>query len=874
MLDRLKRRARALFQRNAAEADLDDELRFHLDMETEYQMRMGHPENDARRIANREFGGVERYRDESRDARGVSFFEDLGRDVTVALRALRRTPGFAFISIFTVALGIGMTTAVFSIIDGVLLRPLPYPNADQLVRIYERNAKYPTNRFTTPNYYDLERISKTLRASAYFGSSDETILGLAQPVSVTQAFVSDRFFDVLGIRAEFGRGFVPGGATGEDARSVVVSDRFWRQWLNARPDWQNAMIQVEDGSYRVIGVMPPSFSYPVGADIWTPLHDNSASRTSHNWSVIGRLRDGRTADETKAELDQYFAALKTQLGKDMDAEGVSVRSLRESLTFNVKTLCYVLLTAVALVLLVACTNLASANLARGESQQREIAVRTSLGASRARLVRQLATEKIFLCLVGGILGVGLSWLFVRVATTLGIGTIPAFASVKIDTRVLVFGLVISLVTGLVTGVLPAFRVTSDLRRATTSGGGGAGKRSLMRGPLIVAEIALATMLVIGAGLFVRSFRTLLSQDRGFRVDQIVLGAVTLPTTTYRNPAGWYGDTIAITRFFSQALDQLRRTSGASAVALTREAPLNGGGFNTGLALDGGTDASKANAEYRVVDSAYFQAMGIPLIRGRGFTSADRSGSQQVVIVNREAADRFWPNANPIGHRMLTPGMDMHGKEWLTVVGVVENTRDAALDQPRAPMMYVHYMQRPERLMSGNFVLRTTNPQAAAAAIRSVTAQIDRNVLVETKEMKEVLDQSVAARRFSMTVLSTFSALALFLAAVGIYGVLAYAVVQRQREIGVRMALGLTRGGVGQLVLRDAMTSVLPGVVIGLLGAWGATRFIQGMLYGIAAVDPTTYIVTPLVIVVVALGASLWPASRAARVDPLIAMRAE
>jgi predicted permease len=874
MLDRLKRRARALFRRNAAEADLDDELRFHLDMETEYQMRMGHPENDARRIANREFGGVERYRDESRDARGVGFLEDLGRDVTVAMRALRRTPGFALISIFTVALGIGMTTAVFSIIDGVLLRPLPYPGADQLVRIYERNAKYPANRFTTPNYYDLERVAKSLKVSAYYGSSTETVLGLSQPVSITSAYVSDRFFDVLGVHPRLGRGFVPGGATGEDEKSVVVSDRFWRQWLNGRADWQNAMIQVEDGSYRVIGVMPPGFSYPAGTDVWGPLRDNSASRTSHNWSVIGRLRDGHSAEETRAELDQYFGVLKTQLGKEMDAEGVTVRSLRDSLTVDVRTLCYVLLAAVGLVLLVACTNLASANLARGESQQREIAVRTSLGASRTRLVRQLATEKIVLCLIGGILGIGLSWLFVRVAMAMGTGTIPRFATVKVDTRVLAFGLVISLLTGLVTGILPAFRVTSDLRRTTASGGGGGGKRSTMRGPLIMAEIALATMLVIGAGLFVRSFRTLLSQDRGFRVEQIVLGNVTLPTTTYRNPAGWYGDTIAISRFFSQALDQLRRTSGAEAVALTREAPLNGGGFNTGLALDGGTDASKASAEYRVVDSAYFQAMGIPLVRGRGFTSADRSGAQQVAVINREAADRFWPGANPIGHRLLTPGMDMHGKEWLTVVGVVENTRDAALDQPRSPMMYVHYLQRPERMMTGNFVIRTAQPEAGAAALKSVISRIDRNVLVEIKPMQQVLDQSVATRRFSMTVLSTFSALALFLAAVGIYGVLAYAVVQRQREIGVRMALGLTKGGVGQLVLRDAMTSVVPGVVIGLLGAWGATRFIEGMLYGIAAVDLTTYVVTTVVILLVALLASLWPASRAAKVDPLIAMRAE
>jgi predicted permease len=871
---RLRSRFNALVHRGAAERDLDDELRFHLDMETEYQMRMGLSENDARLRARREFGGVERYRDESRDARGVSFIEDLRRDLTVAARALRRTPGFALVSIFTVALGVGMTTAVFSIIDGVLLRPLPYPDADALVRVYERSAKYQASNFTGANYYDLERVSRALRVSAYYGSGTETVLGLAQPLRVTEAYVSDRFFDVLGVHPRLGRGFVPGGAKGEDVNAVVISDRFWRQWLGARPDWQNASIQLEGGSYRVIGVTPAGFSYPVGADIWVAYHDDNPSRTSHNWAVIGRLRDGHTAGELRAELDNYFGPLKARLGKDMDAEGVTVRSLRESLTLRVKTLCYVLLGAVGLVLLVACTNLASANLARGESQQREIAVRVSLGASRLRIVRQLATEKVLLCVAGGVVGVALSWLFVRVATALGAGTIPTFATVRVDARVLAFGLGISILTGLVTGILPAFRVTSDLRQSTTSGGGGAGRRSMLRGPLIVAEVALATMLVIGAGLFVRSFRTLLSEDPGFRIEQVVLGDVTLPSNTYANRGGGYGDTLAIARFFSRALDDLRRAPGVAAVAVTSQAPLNGSGFNTGLAVDGGTDASKASAEYRVVDSAYFQAMGIPLVRGRIFTSADRSGSEQVAIVNREAADRFWPGANPIGHRLRTPGMDLHGREWLTVVGVIENTRDAALDQPRAPIMYVHYLQRPERMMTGTFVVRTSQPEAAAAAIRSAASGTDRNALVEVRPMQELLDQSVATRRFAMTVLSAFSALALFLAAVGIYGVLAYAVAQRQREIGVRMALGLTRGGVGQFVLRDAMASVVPGLAIGLVGAWAATRLVQGMLYGIAPVDPTTYVATPLIILAVGLLASLWPASRAARVDPMIAMRAE
>jgi putative ABC transport system permease protein len=869
---RLRSRWRALFDRNAAESDLDDELRFHLDMETEHQMRMGLPPDEAKRKARIEFGGIERYRDESRDARGIGSIEDLGRDVRVSLRSLRRAPGFALVSILTVALGVGTTTAVFSLIDGILLRPLPYPSAASLVRIYERSQKYPASHFSGANFLDVEARAKTIQSVAFFSDWPQTIIGLAEPVRADVAAVSDRFFSVLGVAPEQGRTFLPGEGGPGHMHPIAISDRFWRTTLGARPDWSSIILETNAARGQVVGIMPPGFSYPDGADLWIATTDENPHRTAHNWNVIGRLKSGRDIGDARTELDRMFGGLKAQLGKDIDAEGVTVRTLRESLTLKVRTLMWMLIGAVGFVLLVACANLASANLARGESQQRELAVRTSLGAPRQRLIRQLATEKVVLCVIGGILGIALAWALVRVAVALGPDTLPAFATVRIDLRVMAFALATAIVTGLLTGIIPALSVTSNLRAVAASGGGGSGKRSRFRRPLIAAEVALATMLLIGAGLFLRSFTTMLAEDPGYRVQHIVLADVTLPTAGYSSPAG-YGDTLTIPRFFDAVLSRLRATPGIDGVAIANTIPLGGGGPGSGFAIDGGTDM-KANADYFVVDSAYFRTMGIRLIRGRGFTSADKPGAEQVVVINREAADKYWPGADAIGHRIRPPGIDTHRNLWLTVVGIVDNVRQYGLDQPANPQMYVHYLQRPERLQSGTIVAVTNKPAAVGPAIRSAVAEADRNALVEITSMQQLLDRSVSGRRFSMTVLSAFSALALFLAAVGIYGVLAYAVVQRQREIGVRMALGSTRIGVRSLILTDAMRAVLPGLGLGLIGAFFTVRLITGMLYGIAPVDPITFIITPIVILAVSIAASFWPATRAARVDPMIAMRSE
>ena len=650
-LRRLRGRIRALFHRERADADLDEELRFHLEMETEHQMRMGLPEGEARRRARIGFGNVERYRDEARDARGVGAIDDFMRDVRIGVRSLRRAPGFAFISIFTVALGVGTTTAVFSLIDGILLRPLPYPNAGALVRIYERSAKYPASSFSGADFLDVERESKTLTSVAFFGDWPQTILGLAEPVRADVAGVSSRFFDVMGVQPAKGRVFLPGEGRVGEMRTAVISNRFWRETLGARGDWNSMLLHTDAGDSRIVGIMPPGFSYPSGADVWVAITNDNPSRTAHGLNVIGRVKQGRSIDDVRVELDHLFGALKAQLGNDIDAEGVAMRTLRESLTLRVKTLMFVLLSAVVLVLLVACTNLASANLARGEGQQRELAVRASLGASRGRLIRQLATEKIVLCMAGGVVGIVLAWMLVRVAVTLGPGTLPSFATVAVDVRVMAFGLLISIATGLITGIAPALRVTHDLRGLASSGGGGAGRRGGFRRPLIAAEIALATVLLIGAGLFLRSFSTLLAEDPGYRIEHIQLADIALPASGYANRNGGYGDTLTIPRFFSEySVDCGRRpasTPWESSVRSRSAAAARA----TGFMIDGGVKAT-GSADYCVVDSAYFGALGIPLLQGRIFTSLDRAGAEHVVIVNRQAAEMYWPGVEP--HRSSHP----------------------------------------------------------------------------------------------------------------------------------------------------------------------------------------------------------------------------
>jgi putative ABC transport system permease protein len=866
---RVLRRIRALVRRAAVERELDDELRFHLEMEAEYHMRHGLDPEEARLAALREFGGMTRTKEEAREARGVGALDDLGRDVRFASRSLRRTPVYTIVALLTIALGIGVTTAVFSVVDGVLLRPLPYPQPERLVRLYERNERYPRNQWAGANFNDVRPNAKSFSRMAFYSAWNSTILGGNEPRRARTAAVSTEFFEVLGVRPLRGRALDAGDGTVGGAQVAIVSHAFWQSALGADSAFAQRSLQLGNESYPIVGVMPPGFAYPAGVDVWFSAADANPHRTAHNWSVIGRLAPGATVASASAEVDAILARRKAEFGKAMDAEGVTIVALHEALAATSRTTLLILFGAVACVLLVVCVNLASANLARAESRQRELAVRTALGASRFRLVRQILTENLLLAMVGGAFGAGLAVLLTRLLVNAGGGAIPPFADVRVDGRVLVFGAVVSLLTGVLIGLGPALQTTTDLRGAIGGAAASPGARRLRsRALLIGGEVALAFALLTGAGLLIRSMQRVLGQHSGFDVDGIVTADIALPRTTYN-------DSLVIAGFYDRLLPELRAIAGVQSVGLIDQIPLGGSSANSSLHVDGSEELT-AEAAYRIVDSTYFATLGIPLMRGRRFTAADRMGAPHVTIINETMAKKLWPNADALGHRIRPPGMDLHGKEWLTIVGIVGDVRHNGLEIDPEPEMYVHYVQRPERLPEGASVVIRTGAAAEqiSSTVRERIRALDANVPVRMSTMAELMTTSTASRRFSTLVLSGFAALALLLSALGIYGVLAYSVAQRQREIGVRMALGAHHGVVRRMVLRDAMRAVLPGLVAGALLAVALAGVLRSLLFGVGTADAASYVGAAVTLAAVALLASWIPARRATRVDPLIAIRAE
>lgn len=867
--DRVRRRARALLARETMERELDDELRFHLEMEIEYNVRRGLDPVEARRAALREFGGVNRIKEEAREARGVSAIEDLGRDVKLASRSLRRTPVYTLVALLTIALGVGVTTAVFSVVDGVLLRPLPYPRPERIVRLYERNDQYPRNAWAGANVHDVRANATSLSHVAYYGVGTYTILGTDEPIRARGAGVSTDFFEVLGVPPALGRGLTADDGTPGSEPVAIVSHDFWQTALGGDSAFSRRLLRVSGQAVPVVGVMPRGFSYPAAVDVWVSMYDDIPFRTAHNWSVIGRLAPGATLESATAEIDAILARRKAELGKAMDAEGVAITGLHEALATTARKTVLILFGAVTCVLLVVCVNLASGNLARGEARQRELAVRTALGASRGRLVRQILTENVLIAVIGGAIGAVLAMFLTDLLVQFGGGAIPPFADVRVDGRVLVFGGVISVLTGVLIGLVPAWHTTHDLRGAISGAPVNPGApRQRSRAVLIASEVALAFALLAGAGLLIRSMQQVLGEQAGFDVDGIVTADIALPRATY-------ADTLAIAGFFDRLLPALRTIPGAQAVGVINQIPLGGADATTSLHVDGSDDLP-AKASYRVVDSTYFSTLGIPLVRGRRFTAADRMGAPHVALINETMAKRIWPNGDAIGHRVRPPGMDLHGREWLTIVGVVGDVRHGGLEEPPRSEMYIHYPQRPERLPEGStVVVRTSAPTAQLPnAIRERVRAVDPNVPVRVSTMAELLTTSTASRRFSTVVLSCFAALAVLLAALGIYGVLAYSVAQRQREIGVRMALGAHHRVVRRMVLRDAMRAVLPGLVVGVALAVALGGVLRSLLYGVGAADVTSYVGAAVVLTLVALLAAWIPARRATRVDPLIAIRAE
>ena len=876
---KLFRRMRDLVRGKRLDADVDDEIRFHIEMQTGLLVKQGMSPGEARAKAQSDFGLGARVTDHVREARGLSaanVIDDATRDIRFALRSLARTPAFTMVSVLTLALGIGATAAIFSVVNGVLLRSLPYPNAGRLVSLRERGTSEGRAYFSSvsaPNFADWKAASRRIEDMTAFRGGESTVLGLAEPIRANVYAVSHDYFRLLDGSPIKGRTFAREESAIGGEPVAVVSYSFWRDQLGRREELSSVRLTTWGTAYRVIGIMPERFSaYPEDAQIWIPLEPENGEmgRDSHNDDTIGRLAEGVSIAAAETELQGIAERLKLEYPKNNGAVGAKVESLRDTLVGPVRLYLQLLFSAVFAVLLVACVNLASANLARGAGRARELAIRTVLGAGRGRLARQLLTENVLIAIVGGSLGVMFATWLVRAMLALKPRTLPRASSIGIDAGVLLFALGLTLLTGMLIGLLPALQVgTTDLRSEVSSGGrGSAVGRSGVRRVLVATEVALAVLLLVGAGLLVRSFRSLLDENAGFGARGVLAVHVTLPESRYPT-----GDRISM--FHTRALESLRTLPGVEHASFINIPPLVRSGFGGGVRVDGRPDLPVRYSDYRIISPDYFATMRIPLLAGRFFTDADDSTSEHATIINDAMAKKFFGSENPLGKRLQEMGMDRHKNTLMTVVGVVADVRSADLSRVPTAQHFVPYRQRPERGTFGVFLLRTNVPPATLGGVaRSQLRLVDASVLTTLETLEDIRTRSLGDRRFTMVVLGGFAAVGLLLAAIGIYGVLSYSVARRTREIGVRMALGAARTRVVQMVLRDSLTPVVIGGAVGLAASLVATRFMKSMLYGVSTTDPITLVVVLAVLLGVAVLASLVPATRAARVDPIVALRQE
>jgi len=890
-LSRLSSRAKSLgrnlFSKSGVEHDLDEELRAYTDLLAAEKMRAGMSAEDARRAALVELGGLERVKDDVREVRSGALLETTLLDVRYAVRTLIRRPAFTVVAVIALALGIGATTAIFSVVNGVLLRPLPYTDPDALVAVLH-DTRDPV---APANYLDWKRqntVFSTMGAAQYWsgnvsGDAPERVQGLQ---------VTSDVLAMTGVRPLIGRLLRPEDDAPSGELPVVLSWGYWQRRFAGRRDVLGQQLLVDGTSYTVVGVMPRGFDFPMfwatGVQMWAPLAlgERASSRQGQSLRIFARLAPGTSLGAARAQMATITANLEKAFpGTNRD---VTVTPLDTMVVGNVRSALLVLLGAVGFVLLIACANVAHMLLARATARHREMTVRLALGASRGRLLRQLLTESVVLAFVGGAIGVMLARGGLQALVALAGNSVPRAAGISLDPWVLAFTVVVSLLTGLGFGLLPALRVSrSEMSEALRDGARGStesGKRGRVRSVLVGSEIALALMLLTGAGLAIRSFVALRAIDPGFDPHGVLSAEISLKGTAEAAP----GSRLT---FYTTALERVRQLPRVESASLINHVPIAGDIWGLQFIVDGRPRPQPGDvprAAYRSVFPGYFQTMRLPILRGRDVTEADRLGAPMVVVVNDFLARRYWPNEDAIGKRIaLDPGTGQ--PQWMTVVGVVKNGVQADWASPASEEVFLPYLQDRQYLESdGGHVAYMTlvarascptssrcNPAALAPAVRDVIGSLDRAVPVTgVQTMDDVVSGANARPRFTLVLLATFAAVALVLAAVGIYGVISYAVSRRTHEIGVRMALGATPRNVVRLIIGQGMRVVMAGVVAGLIGALLVTRLMTNVVYGVRVTDPLTYGAVALLLTVVALLASYIPARRATRIDPLTSMRSD
>ncbi|HEY0003633.1 MAG TPA: ABC transporter permease [Pyrinomonadaceae bacterium] len=802
--------------------------------------------------------------------------ETLWKDLRYGVRALLKKPGFAVVAVLTLALGIGATSTIFSFANGILLRPLPYQHPERLVLLDETSVKrgQASMGVSYPNFLDWREQNHVFEDIATYVENSFTLVGGAEPEQLRGARISSGLFEILGVAPVMGRTIRPEEDRPDNSTVVILGNGLWHSRFGANPGIIGQTININSRPHTVIGVMPPDFKFPQVAELWLPLAltTKSWTRNDHGLRAIARLKQGTTLQQAQAEMITIARNIEQQNPVTNEGMSVTVANLRDGLVGDYRQALLILLGVVGFVLLIACVNVANLLLARASTRQKEISIRSALGATRWRIVRQLITESLLLSVTGGALGLilalwGLDLLLAAVPIEF-----PFWMKFSLDGRVLAFTFAVSLLTGLVFGVVPAWQASKvNLNETLKEGGRSAASagRHRLRGLLVIMEVALSLVLLVGAGLMMRSFLRLQQVNTGLNPKNVLTMTVSLPSAKYKEPEKQIA-------FFQHLLERVHSLPAVESAGAVSNLPLSGSLWGRSLTVEGRPVLSVGEApmiNHCVTTPGYFRSMGIPIIAGRDFTEADTKDALQVTLIDERLAREYWPNESPLGKRIRF-GPPESNEPWFTIIGMVGEVRHERLDQATRKTVYVPYQQIPDRQMTLT-IRTTTDPTSLVAAVRQQVKELDpEQPLINVWTMEEVISRAVWQPRLYAILFGVFAGVALILASVGIYGVMSYAVTQRTHEIGIRMALGAQARDVLKMVLGQGLVLVLIGVAVGLGGAFALTRLMASLLYGVSATDPATFSAIALLLIGVALLACYIPARRAMKVDPMVALRYE
>src|SRR5213595_1390573 len=874
------------------ELEIIEELSQHLQDRYEQELSRGATEEEAQRelleelnapeLLERELKQVERRVPQNPVVMGTntktSNMGDIAQDRRYGLRMLWKNPGFTIVAVLALALGIGANTAIFSVVNTVLLQPLPYKNPGQLVMLWENatHLGFPKDTPSPANFLDWRAQNTVFTVIAAMAQKNFNLTGVGEPERLDGRRVSANMFDVLGVQPRLGRGFLPQEDT-PGTHVAILSHGLWQRRFGSDPRIIGQALNLNGESYSVVGVMPPGVNVPSRDNwkdqLWVPIafpSEESQSRGNHYLEVIARTKPGITLKQAQAEMETIAARLAQQYPKTNLRISTVVSPLHEHVVGDIKPALLILLGAVGFVLLIACANVANLLLARAAIRQKEIALRLALGASRSRLTRQFLTESVLLAMFGAGLGLLLALAGIRILKTFIPATISQVQTINIDARVLIFTAVVAIVTGIAFGLAPALQAYHlNLNDTLKEGGrdtGGGSKGNRLRGLLVISEVAVSFVLLIGAGLLINSFFHLHNLEPGFRAYHLLTMKVDLSEVKYP-------DRDRRAAFFDEVIRRVRALPGVGSAAVAGNLPLTYNGDSMNISVEELPDPppdQRPDVIYRAIGPGYFGSMGIPIIRGRDFTNHDKGDSTNVVVISEKTAQHFWPGQEPIGKR-LKPGSSTSNTPWREVIGIVKDVRQNDFIATPKMQMYFTYRQLKD-LAPNALVVRTgIEPMRLAASVRDAIWSVDKDQTVaDIDTMEHIVAGAVARQRFSMVLLGVFAALALLLASVGIYGVMSYSVAQRTREIGIRMALGARRADVLQMTIKQELKLVGAGMILGLAAAFLLTRLLQSLLFGISATDPVTFFGISLVLLAVAILASYRPALRATKVDPIIA----